>query len=178
MLSVGDVVEYLSSLGAVGLVGDVDECGVEYHLVEGEAAVDNCLGQQERVGCGDVGRLSPDVLGAGDSSDGCVELRGAVAAVDGQGSAPCRAEGLEDTGHEEDYGVPCWTFGYGVVDAQAESGVAALHLGPGKVLGYAVSGCVPVHACVLFRFHDLLCLLGCACRRAVFWRGRRCSRSA
>ena len=75
MLSVGDVVEYLSSLGTVGSVGDVDECGVEYHLVERDAAADSCLCQEEGVGCGDVGGLSPDVLGAGDSSDGCVEPR-------------------------------------------------------------------------------------------------------
>ena len=47
MLSVGDIVEYLSSLGAPGSVGDVDECGVEYHLVEWDAAADCGLCQEE-----------------------------------------------------------------------------------------------------------------------------------
>ena len=170
MLSIGDVVEYLSSLWSAGSVGDVYECGVEYHLVEWDAAADCCLCQEEGVGCGDVGCLSPDVLRAGDSSDGFVELGGAVAAVDDQWSAPCLAEGLEDAGHEEDDGLPCWAFGYGVVDAHAAGGVAALHLGPGEVLGDAVSGGVrvPVH----------VCLWGYVCRMAVFWPCRLRSRSA
>ena len=128
MLSVGDVVEYLSSLWSAGSVGDVYECGVEYHLVEWDAAAYCCLCQEEGVGCGDVGGLSPDVLRAGASSDGFVELGGAVAAVDDQGPAPCLAEGLEDACHEEDDGLPCGAFGYGVVDAHAAGGVAALHL--------------------------------------------------
>ena len=170
MLSVGDVVEYLSSLWSAGPVGDVYECGVEYHLVEWDAAADCDLCHEEGVGCGDVGCLSPDVLRAGDSSDGFVELGGAVAAVDDQWSAPCLAEGLEDAGHEEDDGLPCGAFGYGVVDAHAAGGVAALHLGPGEVLGDAVSGGVrvPVH----------VCLWGYVCRRAVFWPCRLRSRSA
>ena len=170
MLSVGDVVEYLSSLEAPGPVGDVDECGVEYHLVEWDAAAYCCLCQEEGIGCGDVGGLSPDVLRAGDSSYGFVELGGAVAAVDDQGSAPCLAEGLEDAGHEEDDGLPCGAFGYGVVYAHAAGGVAALHLGPGEVLGDAVSGGVrvPVH----------VCLWGYVCRMAVFWPCRLRSRSA
>ena len=75
MLSVGDVVEYLSSLWSAGSVGDVYECGVEYHLVEWDAAAYCCLCQEEGVGCGDVGCLSPDVLRAGYSSYGFVELR-------------------------------------------------------------------------------------------------------
>ena len=176
MLSVGDVVEYLSSLGAPGPVGDVDECGVEYHLVEWDAAADCCLCQEEGVGCGDVGGLSPDVLRAVDSSDGFVELGGAVAAVDDQGSAPCLAEGLEDAGHEEDDGLPCGAFGYGVVYAHASGGVAALHLGPGEVLGDAVSVGVRVPVC--FHVHVLVCLWGYGCRREVFWRCRLRSRSA
>ena len=170
MLSVGDVVEYLSSLWSAGPVEDVDECGVEYHLVEWDAAADCGLCQEEGVVCCDVGGLSPDVLRAGYSSYGFVELWGAVAAVDDQWSAPCLAEGLEDAGHEEDDGLPCGAFGYGVVYAHAAGGVAALHLGPGEVLGDAVSGGVrvPVH----------VCLRGCVCRMAVFWRCRLRSRSA
>ena len=63
VLSIGDVVEYLSSLWSAGSVGDVYECGVEYHLVEWDAAAYCCLCQEEGIGCGDVG-------GAGGSGEG------------------------------------------------------------------------------------------------------------
>lgn len=121
------------ALGAGVFVGEVDECRVEYHLVEGQVLLQYQPGEFPRIVGGDVGCLAFGVLGVVRPFDGFVKGWAAVAGVDGQGAAVCSAQGLED-GDDKGADLGGYAFvGDAVVDAEFVGGLASLEFLPGEV---------------------------------------------
>ena len=99
------VVKNLPALFAFEPVAEMDERGIEYHLIEGQIQFDGFLRElphdldvsvaisSERA---DVCGLALGVLRGWDASDGFVYFRTPVAAVDCERFAPGIAERLED----------------------------------------------------------------------------------
>ena len=138
------MIEDLVALGSGVFVGEVYECRVEYHLVEGQVLLQYQPGEFPRIVCGDIGCLAFGMLGVVRSFDGFVEDWAAVAGDDGQGFAVCAAQGLEDgDGKGADLGGYAFV-GDAVVDAEVVGGLAPLEFLPGEVFADAAGvGCIP-----------------------------------